>query len=149
MDMLKWVGWLAFGCVGMEGLSYCLHRFVFHGMLWSIHKTHHRPSRGFELNDLFSILFGQIAVILFIVGSEDRWHSPFYALGLGISLYGLVYFIAHDVYTHQRVFRFRTTNSWLRQIRKAHQRHHRSCEKVGQEPYGLFCFNEVVSKTGP
>ena len=27
----------------MEGAAYVLHRFVFHGLLWRIHRTHHEP----------------------------------------------------------------------------------------------------------
>lgn len=146
MDGLIWIGWIIVGCVGMEGLSYGLHRFLFHGILWSIHKTHHETSQGLELNDVFSLVFGLIAVILFQLGSEDRWHSPLYALGLGISLYGVIYFIAHDAYTHRRVFPFRSSHPWLRQIRKAHQRHHQSFEKQGQEPYGLFIFDPRLIK---
>ena len=31
--------------VAMEVLAYVLHRWVFHGPLWRIHRTHHDPAR--------------------------------------------------------------------------------------------------------
>ncbi len=150
MDTAIWIGCLGLGCVGMEGLSYLLHRFLFHGLLWPIHKTHHQthPSR-LELNDLFSLVFGALAVVLLQVGSADRWHSPWYALGLGISLYGIVYFIAHDAYTHRRVLPFRSSHPGLRQIRRAHQRHHQCFDRQGQEPFGLFYIRYPATEAEP
>ena len=31
----------------MEGVSYVAHRFVYHGFLWILHKSHHTPRKGF------------------------------------------------------------------------------------------------------
>ena len=148
MNTVIWIGCLGLGCVGMEGASYLLHRFLFHGILWPIHKTHHQTHTSqLELNDLFSLVFGALAVLLLQLGSVDRWHSPWYALGAGISLYGIIYFIAHDAYTHRRVLPFRSSHPWLRQIRRAHQRHHQCFEPQGQEPFGLFYMGSPVAET--
>jgi beta-carotene 3-hydroxylase len=35
---------------------------------------------------------------------------------------------------------FKSDSKIMRLIRYAHQRHHQSIEKDGQEPYGLFLF---------
>ena len=31
------------GFAAMEAFSYFIHRFLFHGILWHIHITHHTP----------------------------------------------------------------------------------------------------------
>jgi beta-carotene 3-hydroxylase len=62
-------------------------------------------------------------------------------IGLGIAIYGVVYFIAHDLFTHRRFLPFGSNNRILMTIRAAHQRHHQTAEKNGFEPYGLFIFN--------
>ena len=43
---------------GMEAVAYYTHKYVMHGFLWSLHKSHHSPREGiFELNDLFAFYF--------------------------------------------------------------------------------------------
>ncbi len=133
----------------MEIFSYFVHRFVFHGMLWRIHQTHHGARKFVELNDLFSIVFAVASISLMIFGNSDL-----FAIGLGIAIYGGIYFITHDLFTHRRFLPFNSTNKILLTIRSAHQRHHQSSEKLGIEPFGLFFFNyrefwqKVVSQGG-
>lgn len=126
-----------FGFVGMEIFSYLVHRFVFHGVFWRIHRTHHQPKKFFlELNDIFSILFALASVGLMISRNETA-----FPIGLGIAIYGFVYFITHDFFTHRRFLPFGSKNKLLLTIRAAHQRHHQSVEKPGLEPFGLFIFD--------
>lgn len=125
------------GFIGMEIFSYLVHRFLFHGILWKIHVSHHKPNHGFfEPNDIFSLLFALIASGLMIFGSTSA-----FAIGLGITIYGVIYFITHDLFTHRRFLPFNSKNKMLRLIRAAHQRHHQTTEKTGFEPFGLFLFN--------
>lgn len=125
------------GFIGLEVFSYIVHRWFFHGFLWQIHITHHTPRKGwFELNDLFSIIFGSTSIICLVSGN---WLAI--PIGLGIAIYGFVYFIAHDLFTHRRFIPFGSKNKILLTIRAAHQRHHQSSEKTGLEPFGLFLFN--------
>lgn len=125
------------GFVGMEIFSYAVHRWIFHGVLWRIHETHHKPNRFFlELNDVFSLIFALVSVGLMFSGNETA-----FPIGLGIGIYGFVYFITHDFFTHRRFLPFKSTNKILLTIRAAHQRHHQSVEKLGLEPFGLFVFN--------
>ncbi len=125
------------GFVGLEVFSYFVHRFLFHGFLWQIHVTHHTPRKSwFELNDLFSIVFGSVSIICLVSGNQIA-----VPIGLGIAIYGFVYFITHDLFTHRRFLPFNSKNKILLTIRAAHQRHHQSAEKNGLEPYGLFFFN--------
>jgi len=126
------------GFIGMEILSYFLHRFVFHGLFWSIHKSHHLPSKGkFELNDLFAFFFGSLSILMILFGlvySIPELTAP----GLGIAVYGMAYFILHDICTHRRFFKKVRKPRWAEHIIKSHQIHHRSIDKTGIEPFGLF-----------
>ena len=125
------------GFVGLEVFSYIVHRWFFHGVLWKIHVTHHTPRKGWlELNDVFSIVFGSVSVICLVSGNYIA-----IPVGLGIAIYGVVYFIAHDLFTHRRFLPFSSKNKTLLTIRAAHQRHHQSSDKLGIEPFGLFLFN--------
>lgn len=128
------------GFFGVELASYFLHRHLFHGALWFIHQSHHRARRGaFEWNDVFSFGFAGLAVFLMVTRPEpDFW----FAVGAGISTYGTLYFIAHDLYTHGRWMRFESRFPGLNRIRQAHRKHHQSASQPGQEPYGLFWYRE-------
>jgi len=129
------------GFCGMEIISYLVHRFVFHGILWQIHQTHHKPNHSlFELNDLFSVFFAGVSIYLMYRGIETPLHSVSFAVGLGIAVYGILYFVIHDLFAHKRFMPFKSDSRILRLIRYAHQRHHQSVDKEGQEPYGLFLF---------
>ena len=131
---------LGFG--GLEIFSYFVHRFLFHGILWRIHLTHHTPRKFFlELNDVFSLFFALVSMSLMMFAASPIVSSLTFPVGLGIAIYGLVYFIAHDLFTHRRFFPFASSAKILLTIRAAHQRHHQSAEKIGIEPYGLFIFN--------
>lgn len=125
------------GFIGTEIFSYFVHRFLFHGIFWKIHLTHHTPRKSFlELNDVFSLFFALISILLIISGNEFA-----FPIGLGIAVYGVLYFIVHDLFTHRRFFPFRSKSRIFLNIRKAHQRHHQSIEKSGLEPFGLFLFH--------
>lgn len=122
----------------MEFSGWFIHKYVMHGPLWNIHKTHHQPSKSFfELNDLFSLLFGSVAIILIIIGVENLDYR--FWIGVGISLYGLLYFIIHDVLVHRRVRWFeRPKNNFLLGIFRAHQAHHATNKKEDAVSFGLF-----------
>ena len=126
----------------MEILSYAAHRFVFHGVFWRIHQSHHVARKGwFELNDIFSLIFGAISIALIIFAEKPLLNSIAFPVGLGIAIYGVFYFIVHDAFTHRRFFPFKSNNSVFNIIRAAHQRHHQTAEKQGIEPFGLFVFD--------
>ena len=65
------------GFLGMEPTSWFVHRFLFHGVLWPLHVTHHRRGRSpFEWNDLFSLGFAAVAVALILGGTPSPLDSP-------------------------------------------------------------------------
>lgn len=141
--MLVFIALVFAAFAATEVVSYLVHRFLFHGVLWRIHQTHHshEHSHGvFELNDLFSLAATALSLGLLWVGRHDPMTSTAWPLGVGIAIYGVLYFILHDLYTHRRFLPFKTKNRVAQTVRRAHQRHHQSVDKVGQEPYGLFLF---------
>jgi beta-carotene 3-hydroxylase len=136
--MINAIGFITLGFILMEVFGWAIHKYLMHGPLWSIHKTHHRPSKYFfELNDLFSLLFGSIAVVLILKGVADFDYR--FWVGLGISLYGMLYFFLHDVLIHRRMKWFqKPKNGFLIGILKAHQAHHRTNKKEDAVSFGLF-----------
>ena len=140
--MIQFIGLTIVGFVGLEVFSYIVHRWFFHGILWRIHKSHHIATKGaFELNDVFSFIFGGNSVLLLVFAQYPLSESIAFPIGLGIAIYGVFYFIAHDLFTHRRFLPFGSENKLLLTIRAAHQKHHQTADKVGIEPYGLFIFN--------
>lgn len=135
--MIQFIALTIFGFAAMEIFSYLVHRFVFHGVFWNIHQTHHKPHKfPLELNDVFSLLFALLSIGLMVSGNETAL-----PIGLGIAIYGFVYFLIHDFFTHRRFLPFGSNSKLLLTIRAAHQRHHQSAEKPGLEPFGLFIFD--------
>ncbi|TWR27974.1 fatty acid hydroxylase [Mucilaginibacter achroorhodeus] len=121
----------------MELLSWAMHKYLFHGPLWFIHKTHHQQRHGwFELNDLFSIGFAAVSLWLMWIGRKTFDYH--FWIGAGISVYGIIYFIFHDWFIHNRFKAFKSTNRYLLGIRRAHKIHHKSTEKNPSEEFGLL-----------
>lgn len=57
------------GFMAMEFSGWFIHKYLMHGILWKIHKTHHTHTKGFlERNDLFSLLFASVAIVLIFWG---------------------------------------------------------------------------------
>ncbi len=123
----------------MEYWARYLHRAHWHRKLWFLHRSHHRPGDGrrWELNDLFSLLHAPLAILLIMSGSltSGRTGDALLGVGLGMTLFGVGYFIVHDGLVHGRLpVQFLTRLKYFRQVRAAHIRHHTG----GGAPYGLF-----------
>lgn len=131
--------------IGMEFMAWFTHKFVMHGFLWNWHADHHLPKHQkhgfFEKNDRFFLVFAIPSMICYLIGGLT---GPFWVLfvGVGISLYGLTYFLIHDVYIHQRFKWFRHLDSeYSRAILRAHGAHHAKTEKEDGESFGLLVVN--------
>ncbi|RYD92262.1 MAG: fatty acid hydroxylase [Sphingobacteriales bacterium] len=124
--------------ISMEALSWFIHKYLFHGPLWFIHKTHHgHNGKGwFELNDIFSIGFAAIALWLMWMGHITLDYR--FWIGTGISIYGCIYFVFHDWFIHNRLKAFKSSNRYLKGIRRAHKIHHKSMHKHPSEEFGLL-----------
>jgi beta-carotene 3-hydroxylase len=123
----------------MEFVAWFTHKFVMHGFLWVLHEDHHVHKPGFfEKNDAFFLIFAIPSMSLIFWGIASDLYVPFY-IGLGIALYGLAYFLVHDIFIHQRFRLFtRTNNLYLRAIRKAHKVHHKHLGKEHGECFGML-----------
>lgn len=109
----------------MEFMAWFTHKYVMHGFMWYFHKDHHiRDGRKIELNDIFAVIFAVPSIVLIYFGVVTP-DSYLLSIGIGIMLYGVAYFLFHDVYVHQRVPVFKNfSNRYLRATVKAHQQHH-------------------------
>jgi beta-carotene 3-hydroxylase len=124
----------------MEGITWLTHKYVMHGFLWYLHEDHHQPKyQGvFEKNDWFFVIFAIPSILLFYFGLAPVLNFKFF-IGLGILLYGIAYFLIHDVLIHQRFSWFKkTNNSYLRGLRKAHKIHHKHLGKEDGECFGML-----------
>jgi beta-carotene 3-hydroxylase len=124
----------------MEGITWCTHKFVMHGFGWYFHEDHHQPKYAniFEKNDIFFVVFAIPSIALFYFGAVDGLNYKFF-IGLGILLYGIGYFLIHDVLIHQRFKWFKTTkNKYLIGLRKAHKIHHKNMGKEDSECFGML-----------
>ncbi|NNE56256.1 MAG: carotene hydroxylase [Flavobacteriales bacterium] len=124
----------------MEFMAWFTHKYVMHGFLWTLHRDHHvkGEDRWFERNDFFFLIFAIPSMGLILWGVNHDMSIHFY-FGLGILLYGICYFLVHDIFIHQRfkIFR-RSENSYLRAIRKAHKVHHKHLGKEHGECFGML-----------
>lgn len=125
--------------VVMEGITWLTHRYVMHGFLWVLHKDHHQKGPGFfEKNDAFFLIFAIPSWLCIMLGLSNRYFAVA-AVGFGIALYGLAYFIVHEVIIHQRIRWFtRSNNTYIRTIRWAHKMHHKHLDKHEGESFGML-----------
>jgi beta-carotene 3-hydroxylase len=123
---------------GMEVFAHLMHRYVMHGPLWVIHRSHHVPRHTrLELNDLFGIVFALPSIALIYAGTHG--HPLLLAVGIGMAAYGLVYWGFHDVLVHRRIpHHWVPKRGYLRRIFQAHLIHHRTQTKDGAESFGFL-----------
>lgn len=126
--------------VGMEAIAWLAHKYIMHGILWVWHKDHHKKeSEGLiEHNDFFFLIFALPAIACLFLGKRNNFNFLFW-MGVGITLYGLCYFLIHDIFIHQRARIFRNSNNkYLIAIRRAHKMHHKHLSKDGGEFFGML-----------
>ena len=130
----------------MELFSWFIHKYVFHGPLWMIHKTHHGHQKAgfFEWNDIFSLLFALISLYLMYIGFANK--NIYFWIGCGISLYGMIYFILHDWIIHSRFKSVKVHNRYLKGIIRAHKIHHKYLHKFPSEEFGLLFVSKKYLK---
>lgn len=140
--------------ITMEGVAWFTHKYIMHGLLWILHKDHHKKeSKGFfEHNDFFFLIFAIPGIILLFIGLRNDFNF-FFWIGLGITLYGCAYFFVHDIFIHQRFRLFRNTdNAYFRAIRRAHKIHHKHLDKEEGECFGMlwvpFTYYRAEKTTG-
>jgi len=124
----------------MEFVAWFMHKYVMHGILWFLHEDHHQkdPESKMEKNDWFFVIFALPGMLLFIFGAMQPEKWMLYG-GIGITLYGLTYFVIHEVMVHRRMSWFAHPKHWyLKALKKAHTIHHRHLRKHPGENFGLL-----------
>lgn len=125
----------------MEFVAWAAHKYLMHGLLWHWHSDHHNPHHKhgfFERNDRFFIVFAIPSATSFILGALTP-HFWLTFVGIGIAIYGLIYFLIHDVYIHRRFNWFKhLDNAYSKAVLRAHGAHHAKQTKEGCESFGLL-----------
>jgi beta-carotene 3-hydroxylase len=118
----------------MEVGAWAMHKYVLHGPLWSLHRSHHEPGHGpFERNDLVILFYAALSAGACVAG------GAWLGVGLGIALYGTVYFFLHDVLIHRRLRWFGKPSGWyLRALDIAHKTHHATRGREGARAFGML-----------
>lgn len=131
--------------VATEVFAIWLHRYVMHGPGWFLHRSHHEPRTGyFEINDLYALVFAILATALFIVGG--LYWSPLWYVGVGITIYGVLYSLVHDGLVHQRIpMGFVPQKGYMKRLVQAHKLHHAVQTREGAVSFG-FLWAEDVAK---
>ena len=140
MTALFYIGITLLTFVIMEMVTWCTHKYVMHGFVWYLHEDHHQPKyQGvFEKNDAFFVIFAIPSILLFYFGVETP-HTYLFFIGLGILLYGIAYFLVHDVIIHRRFKWFQNVKwPYLLALRKAHKVHHKHLGKEDGECFGML-----------
>lgn len=124
----------------MEFNAWFTHKYIMHGFLWSLHKDHHHKDHDswFERNDAFFIFYAIVSIVCFYLWNyEGLWYTL--PIGLGILMYGIAYFIVHDIFIHQRFKWLRNIdNKYARGVRRAHKIHHKHLGKEKGENFGML-----------
>lgn len=126
--------------VGMEGVAWLTHKYIMHGLLWTLHRDHHNKDADhfFEHNDFFFLIFAIPGIAGLFFGMRADYNFLFW-IGAGITLYGFAYFLVHDIFIHQRFRLFRNSNNpYLKAIRRAHKMHHKHLDKHEGECFGML-----------
>jgi beta-carotene 3-hydroxylase len=124
----------------MEAVAWLTHKYVMHGLLWSLHADHHKknPSSFFEKNDYFFLIFAIPGILCLALGIYTPLTMLLY-IGLGITIYGFAYFMVHDIFIHQRFRILRNADGfYFKAIRRAHKMHHKHLEKENGECFGML-----------
>ncbi len=138
-DLIISIAITLLGFLAMEAMAWFSHKYIMHGILWTLHKDHHTPSKEhvFQKNDFFFLLFASPGIACLAYGLA--YDSFLFWIGLGITLYGFTYFLVHDIIIHRRIKGFNTPEwPYVKAIRKAHKIHHKQTEKHHGSCFGML-----------
>jgi beta-carotene 3-hydroxylase len=126
----------------MEFMAWFTHKYIMHGFMWYFHEDHHKPIPKlfgfFEKNDIFFLIFAVPSWLCIMLGLMYAYYTTVY-IGAGIAVYGICYFLVHEVFIHRRLNWFKNSdNVYLRAIRKAHKVHHKNLGKENGECFGML-----------
>lgn len=131
----------------MEFVAWFAHKYVMHGFLWFLHADHHVKKPGFfEKNDAFFLIFAVPSWLCIMLGlMNESWIAP--SIGAGIAVYGVAYFLVHEVFIHRRFQWFKNSNSlYLAAVLRAHKMHHKHLGKHEGESFGMLIIHPKYIK---
>lgn len=127
--------------VFMEFVAWSAHKYLMHGLLWNVHRDHHKknPKQKYEKNDWFFLMFATPSILLMYFGFRTDEINSLFWIGIGIALYGMTYVFVHDIFIHQRIKIFRNAKSpYFLAMRRAHKMHHKHLGKENGEAFGFL-----------
>ncbi len=129
--------------ISMEVFAWAIHKYVMHGAGWGWHKSHHTETEGhFEKNDLYAVVFSFIAAGFFIIGSMGM--TWLWYVGLGFTIYGVLYAVVHDGLVHRRLpFPRKARGRYMKRLVQAHRLHHAAHTKDGCVSFGFIWAKDV------
>ncbi len=121
----------------MEIAATLFHKHVMHGVGWGWHASHHVPRHGhLEKNDLYTLVFSFATIGLFALGG---YHAALWWIAMGISVYGLLYGLLHDVLVHRRLpLKWQARSGYLKHLSVAHHLHHATRNREGCVSFGFL-----------
>ena len=125
--------------VFMEFVAWATHKYIMHGWLWFLHEDHHVVNKDhtFQKNDMFFLIFAIPSILLIYIGFSN--FSIYFFIGIGILLYGIAYFLVHEVIIHRRLPPpSQTKSKYIKAIRKAHKIHHKNRGKYHGVNFGML-----------
>jgi beta-carotene 3-hydroxylase len=131
---------LLFAFVLMEISAWATHKYLMHGIMWLFHRDHHvKGEENFlEKNDIFFLIFAIPSWLGIMLGMIYNQYF-FVWMGYGIAVYGLAYFLVHDVFIHRRFKWIKNIDTpYFHAIRKAHKVHHKKQDKEHGECFGML-----------
>jgi beta-carotene 3-hydroxylase len=122
----------------MEAWAWLMHRYLLHGPLWFLHRSHHEPRSGWwEWNDLVSLAYGAASAALVIYGIQHQSYTL--GIGIGIAVYGVLYFWLHDIIIHRRIkLKYQFRSRYINRLIRAHKLHHKHLGRAPGEAYGFL-----------
>ena len=136
---VSWIVAFLLAFVFMEWAAWALHKYVMHGIFWNLHEDHHVIVKGarYQKNDYFALFFAVPSFLSILYGNVGNipWLE---GAGYGVMLYGLVYFIVHEVAIHRRWKFFNLNGRYIEALRIAHQHHHQVRTKEGASNFGML-----------
>jgi beta-carotene 3-hydroxylase len=131
----------------MEFVAWFTHKYVMHGFLWVLHEDHHVQTKGFfQKNDAFFLIFAVPSWLFIMTGAMNGFDIRIW-IGFGVLLYGIAYFLVHEVLIHKRLKKLRkflfgnVESSFLKGLVKAHHAHHAILTKEDGVSFGMLIVN--------
>jgi len=95
-------------------------------------------SLGLKETICFFLQYAAISMFFTVLWGEYNFWLGL-PIAIGIFMYGLAYFIVHDVFIHQRFKILRNIdNKYARGLRRAHKIHHKHLGKKDGECFGML-----------